>query len=97
MRYYASGYYYAAKQQRQERAKQAAPCSPVHRRKRSAKPKATALKPLNIVPKEVLAKPKPASKKLADAKAQVPKPPAAIPAGANSANAALTRPAIGLH
>jgi soluble lytic murein transglycosylase-like protein len=85
MRYYASGYYHAAKQQRLERVKQTAPQLASAAPQEVAKPKAAALKPLNIVPKEVLAKPKPASKKLTEAKAEVPKPPAAIPAGANSA------------
>jgi len=84
MRYYASGYYYAAKQQRQERAKQAAPVLASAPPQEVVKPKEAALKPLNIVPKEVLAKPKPAPKKLADAKAQVPKPPAAISGSANA-------------
>ena len=82
MRYYASGYYYAAKQQRLERAKPAGPVLASAPPQEMAKPKEAAGKPLNIVPREVLAKPKPASKKLADAKAAVPKPPAA---GANSA------------
>jgi hypothetical protein len=85
MRYYASGYYYVAKQQRLERAKPAAPELATAAPQELAKPKQAALKPLNIVPKEVLAKPKRASKKLTEAKAEVPKPPAAVAAGANSA------------
>jgi soluble lytic murein transglycosylase-like protein len=86
MRYYASGYYHAAKQQRLERVKQTAPQLASAAPQELAKPKAAALKPLNIVPKEISVKPKPASKKLTEAKAEVPKPPAAIPAGANSAS-----------
>jgi Transglycosylase SLT domain len=85
MRYYASGYYYAAKQQRLERTKQAAPELASAPPQDAAQPKEPALKPLDIKPKDVSARRKPASKKLADAKAQVPKPPAAITPGANSA------------
>ena len=85
MRYYAGGYYHAAKQQRLERANPAAPVLASAPPQEAAKPKEPSLKPLDIRPKEVLAKPKPASKKLADAKAQVPKPPAGIPAGAKPA------------
>jgi hypothetical protein len=85
MRYYASGYYYAAKQQRQDRtaAPQLASAPP----QEAAQPNQPALKPLDIKPKQVSARPKSASKKLAEAKAQVPKPPAAVPAGANSPSA----------
>ena len=85
MRYYASGYYYAAKQQRLERTTPATPQLASAPPQEVAKPKEAARKPLNIVPKEVLAKPKPASKKLTEAKAEVPKPPPAIAAGVNNA------------
>jgi soluble lytic murein transglycosylase-like protein len=70
MHYYASGYYYAAKQQRLERAQ-----PPVLA---SAPPQDVAL------PKQAAAKPKTSSNKLADAKAQVPRPPAAVSGGANA-------------
>jgi soluble lytic murein transglycosylase-like protein len=82
MRYYAGGYYYVAKQQRQERANPPVLASAPQE---AAKPKETALQPLDIKPKEASARPKRAAKKLADAKAQVPKPPAGIPAGAKPA------------
>jgi len=85
MRYFASGYYYVAKQQRLEREKQAAPMLASAPSQDGAKPKAAALTPLNLVPKEASVRPKPASKKLTEAKAEVPKPPAAIPAGAKPA------------
>ena len=85
MRYYASGYYHAAKQQRLERTNPAAPVLASAPPQEAAKPKEASLKPLDIRPKEASAKPKPASKKLADAKAQVPRPPTAVPAGAKPA------------
>jgi soluble lytic murein transglycosylase-like protein len=82
MRYYAGGYYYVAKRQRLERANPPALASAPQE---AAKPTETALQPLDIKPKEALVRPKHASKRLADAKAQVPKPPAGIPAGAKPA------------
>jgi transglycosylase-like protein with SLT domain len=85
MRYYASGYYYVAKQQRLERSTPATPQLASAPPQEVAKPKQAALQPLNIVPKEVSARPKRASKKLTEAKAEVPKPPPALPAGANNA------------
>jgi Transglycosylase SLT domain len=84
MHYYAGGYYHVAKQQRLERTMPpvlaSAPPQDV------ATPNETALKPIDIKPKQVSARPK-RSKKLADAKAQVPRPPVAISAGANAAKA----------
>jgi hypothetical protein len=83
MRYYAGGYYHVAKQQRLERTTPpmlaSAPPQVV------ATPNETALKPIDIKPKQASVRPKP-SKKLADAKAQVPRAPVAISAGANAPN-----------
>lgn len=113
VRYFASGYYYVAKQQRLERAKQpvpvlasAAPQEGVKPAEETVKPEAETAKPeeigakpnrelakllakpLQLVPKLTAAKPKSSSsKKLADAKAAVPRPPAAISAGAKPATA----------
>jgi transglycosylase-like protein with SLT domain len=103
MRYYASGYYHVAKQQRLERTTQAAPAlasaasQDVEQPKEEvAKPKQVVAKPLQLVPKlaesagskSAAAKPKASSsKKLAEAKAAVPRPPAAVPAGAKPAPA----------
>jgi hypothetical protein len=101
MRYYASGYYYAAKQQRLERAKQAAPELASAPPQEAERPKQATLKPLDIKPKEISARPKPASKKLADAKAEVPKPPAGHTCRCKQRQeqrgAALTQRRIGLH
>src|SRR6201991_272154 len=87
MRYYASGYYPAAKRQRLDRTNPAAPELASAPPQEAAQPKAAALKPLNITPKQASARPRPASKKLAEAKPQLPNPPPAIPAGANGAGA----------
>jgi hypothetical protein len=84
MRYYAGGYYHVAKQQRLERATPAAPMLASAPPQDVVKPKELALKPIDIKPKDISAKPRPASKRLADAKAQVPRPPVAISAGANA-------------
>jgi hypothetical protein len=124
VRYYASGYYYAAKRQRLEASRQTSPIlasappkiiepppesaaepvtesavepatKPVEQApapaatapaERAATP--AALKPRQAVPTprpppaRTAAQPKPRPKKLAEAKAQVPRPPAAIPGGA---------------
>jgi hypothetical protein len=100
MHYYASGYYYAAKRQRLERA----PAAPVlasappeiepakdgsaeaaAEPKQAAKPQETAGSPLQLFAKPVPT-PKKRPKKLAEAKVQVPRPPAI-----NSAPAAKPR------
>jgi soluble lytic murein transglycosylase-like protein len=90
MRYFAIGYYYVAKQQRLDRLKQAA-SAPA-----SAPPKPLAMvaKPqenLREIAEEAdakpaaTAKPKPASRKPRQAKAEVPRPPAAVSGSANTA------------
>jgi hypothetical protein len=103
VRYYASGYYYAAKRQRQERPAVAAPMlasdappkiieAPKETSRQVLKDAAeSAVKPESAAnpveaaaPAAVVAKPKRAASKLADAKAQVPRPPAAIGAGAKA-------------
>jgi hypothetical protein len=98
MHYYASGYYYVAKQQRLERLKQAAEAPASAAPKQDATPLATVVKPkenaqgnakaapiTGVNPAVTAAKPKPASRKQKDAKAQVPRPAAAVPSGANDA------------
>ncbi|MBR1122983.1 transglycosylase SLT domain-containing protein [Bradyrhizobium lablabi] len=103
MRYYASGYYHVAKQQRLERRAQAAPVlanaapqEAAEPKEEVAKPKRAVAKPLQLVPrfaesaksKDAAAKPKSSSsRKLAEAKAAVPRPPAAVGAGAKPAPA----------
>ena len=66
VRYYASGYYYAAKQQRRDRLKPA------------------GLELASVPPRDA-SKPKRTAKNIAEAKAQAVRPPAVVPAGANSA------------
>jgi hypothetical protein len=95
MHYYAGGYYYVAKRQRLERLTLPAPVLASVPSKEAAQPaEATAepkdaLKPVETVEKPAQAAvsvptPKRRPKKLAEAKAQVPRPPAAI-SGANAA------------
>jgi len=130
MHYYASGYYYQAKQQRIERVKvervkfqglagpalasappkeavkpeqvvipaegtkpEAAAATPVENAKEAtaapaemAEPKDAAAKPVETVKPKLAAakKPKHARKNFAEAEARVPRPPAAIPTGANA-------------
>ncbi len=87
MRYFAIGYYYVAKQQRLDRLKQAAAPSA------SAPPKPLAVaadpqesaKEADAGPVTPKTKPKPASRKPREAKAEVPRPPAAISGSANDA------------
>jgi len=98
MRYFASGYYHVAKQQRLERQKQAAGAPA------SAPPQQLAIsvgsegKPAEDTaesaaegakeaakPKVAARKGKRTSRKLADAKAGVPRPPSTVPSGANDA------------
>jgi hypothetical protein len=116
IRYFAGGYYYVAKQQRQERLKQskpdlnAAPPKIAKIEERPASPAEDAapadeaqtgktedaaakpvgapvkLAPAPTKPVHATTKPKATKKKLADAKeGQVPRPPGAIPSGANGA------------
>jgi soluble lytic murein transglycosylase-like protein len=101
MAYYASGYYEIAKRQRLERQnlKQSGPvlasappkdvATPEEAAKpeESAKPEqAAAARKESAMPKAATAKPKKQlRKKLADAREQVPRPPANIPTGANAA------------
>jgi soluble lytic murein transglycosylase-like protein len=101
MAYYASGYYEVAKRQRLERQnlKQSGPvlasappkdvATPEEAAKpeESAKPEqAAAARKESAMPKAATAKPKKQlRKKLADAREQVPRPPANIPTGANAA------------
>ena len=94
MRYYASGYYHVAKQQRLDRLKQArsgpggaAPQGLV----KSAEPEAKAAESTGETVKEeaakvtATAKPRRPARTLTDARTQVPQPPAAVPDGANGA------------
>ena len=89
MHYYASGYYHAAKQQRRGRAAPVLAGAPPQE---IAAPKDAVAEPQqsskfrNVVatPKPAVAKPKEASKKLAEAKGQVPRPPAGIGGRANA-------------
>jgi Transglycosylase SLT domain len=98
--YYAAGYYAVAKQQRLERGrvkqagsvlasappKDAVKSEQAAKLEESAKPEEATAKPAeNALPKQATAKPKTMRKKLADAKETVPRPPASIPAGANTA------------
>jgi Transglycosylase SLT domain len=95
MRYYASGYYHVAKQQRFVRLKQARsgpPNAPPQELVRSAEPEAKAAESTGETAKEAAkddkpataaAKPKRPARKLTDARTQVPQPPAAVPDGAN--------------
>lgn len=110
VRYYASGYYYAAKRQRQEKPVQiapvlasAAPPKIVVLAKETSKetPKQTSkevLREAAITPESaanpaeaaaapvvLAAKPRKPSRKVTEAKAQVPRPPSAIGAGAKAA------------
>ena len=98
MHYYASGYYYVAKQQRLERLKQAAEAPASAPPKENAKPRAIVAKPKentqenakedaidDAKPAVAAAKPKPVSRKQKEAKAQVPRPAAAVRSGANDA------------
>ena len=114
VRYYASGYYYAAKRQRQERPIVAAPvlASPMLAsdappkiveapketskqvlKEAAAAPAASAVTPGSAAnpieaaaaPVVMMAKPKRHARRLTEAKAQVPRPPAAIGAGAKAA------------
>lgn len=97
MRYYASGYYYVAKQQRLERLRQAETTAASAAPKEIAKPLVIA-KPqentreaaaVEAKPATPTARPKAASRKphepRKDVKAEVPRPPAAISGSANSA------------
>ena len=98
--YYASGYYEAAKLQRLERQRlkpgpvlASAPPKDIAKPKQAAKPEkvakpkqAAATPKQSDMPKAAAAKPKKEPrKKLADAREQVPRPPANIPTGANAA------------
>ena len=95
MRYYASGYYHVAKQQRIVRLKQArsgAPGAPPQELVKSAEPEAKAAESTGETTKEAAkdnkpataaAKPKRPARTLTDAR--VPQPPAAVPDGANGA------------
>jgi Transglycosylase SLT domain len=95
--YYAAGYYAAAKQQRleRERLKQAgpvlasAPPKDAVKPEEDAKPEQAAQEAAtpkeSAIPKQAAAKPKAMRKKFAEARDQVPRPPASIPAGANTA------------
>jgi len=109
MRYYASGYYYAAKRQRQERPLQIAPVlasdappkivePPKETSKEvlkdaAAAPAASAVTPESAAnpveaaaaPVVMVAKPKRHARRLTEAKALVPRPPAAIGASAKAA------------
>src|SRR5204863_4214457 len=98
MHYYASGYYYVAKQQRLDRSRQAAVVPASAPPKANAKPLALVAKPkentrentrqaaiADAKPALTAAKPKPVSRKLTAARAQVSRPPATIPNGANDA------------
>jgi hypothetical protein len=101
MRYFASGYYYVAKQQRLERHKQAKsgpPGAPPQELVRSAEPEAKAAESTGETAKEAAkeaakdtkpataaAKPKRPARKLTDARTQVPQPRAAVPDSANGA------------
>ena len=92
MHYYASGYYHAAKQPRPARLGRAAPVLPSAPPQEVAAPKDAAAEPQeDAKPREEAAKPKPTaakpkgpSKKLAEAKAQVPRPPAGMPGRAHA-------------
>ena len=97
--YYASGYYYAAKRQRIEHVTEARSTPASAPPKELPKPEQQAAtsapeavaeptgaeKPVDVAvtPKAVAAKPKRHSRKLADAKMLVPRPPASVPSGAN--------------
>jgi len=93
MRYYASGYYYVAKQQRRERLQQAAaaPASAPPKPLPGAKPQENAKQAAGVEAKPAApaARPKAAARKPREAKndveAEVPRPPAAISGGANTA------------
>jgi hypothetical protein len=109
MRYYASGYYYAAKRQRQERPTLTAPVlasgappklvvlpketSKEVLKDAAAAPAASAVTPESAAnpveaaaaPVVMVAKPKRHARRLTEAKAQVPRPPAVISAGAKAA------------
>ena len=91
MRYYAGGYYHVAKQQRLERTMP--PVLASAPAQEMAKPQEIVVRPVETAqPNEVSGQPRvatvkpkgPSKRKLADAKAQVPRPPAAVPAGANA-------------
>jgi soluble lytic murein transglycosylase-like protein len=92
MHYYASGYYHAAKQQRLARLGRTAPVLASAPPQEAAAPTEAAAEPQESAKlKDAAAKPKPAatkpkehSKRLADAKARVPRPPAGISGGANA-------------
>jgi soluble lytic murein transglycosylase-like protein len=87
MRYYASGYYYVAKQQRLERLQQAAaPASAPPKPRVIAKPQENAndSPAVDAKPAATAAKPKAASRKPREAKAEVPRPPAAMTGSANT-------------
>ena len=93
MHYYASGYYHAARQQRLARLGRTAPVLANAPAQEVAAPQDTAVQPEESAksrdvapkPKPAAAKPKEPSKKLAEGKAQVPRPPTGIPGGANAA------------
>jgi soluble lytic murein transglycosylase-like protein len=97
MHYYASGYYYAAKQQRLVRLKQARsgpPGAPLGELVKSAEPDAKAAESSGETAKEAAkdtkpataaAKPKRSARTLTDGRTQVPQPPATVPDGANGA------------
>ena len=93
MHYYASGYYHAARQQRLARLGHTAPVLANAPAQEVAAPQETAVQPEESAksrdvapkPKPAAAKPKEPSKKLAEGKAQVPRPPTGIPGGANAA------------
>jgi hypothetical protein len=94
--YYASGYYYQAKQQRLER--HAGPVLASAPPKEAANPEQAATPTETVIPTEVAAtpveiatpklaaakRPKHARKKFAEAEARVPRPPAGVPTGANA-------------
>jgi soluble lytic murein transglycosylase-like protein len=92
MHYYASGYYHAAKQQRRARSGRAAPVLASAPPQEAAAPKEAVAEPQESAKsrdvaarrKPVEAKPKTLSKRLAEAKPQVPRPPAGISGSANA-------------
>jgi hypothetical protein len=95
MRYYASGYYHVAKQQRIVRLKQARSGpggAPPQELVKSAEPEAKAAESTGETaqeaakddkPASAAAKPKRPARTLTDARTQVPQSPAAVPDGAN--------------
>src|SRR3954470_19828224 len=93
MHYYASGYYHAARQRRLARLGHTAPALANAPAQEVAAPQEAAVQPderakftgVAPKPKPAAATPKERSKKLAERKAQVPRPPTGVPGGANGA------------